>query len=113
MQVAETFTFPIPADQLPAEVRSQLAKLLPADAAERRAALCPTGTCPFITAAAAAGSEVDLAVDISSGGGDDVKAGDKKAARKEKGKSKGGKKGGSGQEEEEADSVLQVGVMFG
>ncbi|KAF6261691.1 CobW/HypB/UreG, nucleotide-binding domain-containing protein [Scenedesmus sp. NREL 46B-D3] len=104
MQVAETFTFPIPADQLPADVRSQLAKLLPADAAARRAA-CPTGNCPIIAAAAESGKVskavlgdgVDVAVEISSSSGE---AG-VKAAKKGKGnKKERAKKGGSGVDEE-------------
>lgn len=45
MQVAETFTFPIPMDQLPPESQDQLMKLLPAAAARKHA--CPTGTCPL------------------------------------------------------------------
>lgn len=49
MQVAETFAFPIPAEELPAEVQAQLVKLLPAAAAARKPP-CPTGNCPVITA---------------------------------------------------------------
>jgi hypothetical protein len=118
MQVAETFTFPIPADQLPADIRSQLAKLLPADAAARRAA-CPTGNCPLITAAAngksppaesAGGSLLadgaDVAVEIDSSSSD---AGDKATTgKKSKGKKKGSKKAGNGDEEEEAAPELEV-----
>lgn len=44
MQVAETFTFPIPVDQLPPDTRARLLKLLPDE--ETRASWCPTGNCP-------------------------------------------------------------------
>jgi hypothetical protein len=119
MQVAETFTFPIPAEQLPADIRSQLAKLLPADAAARRAA-CPTGNCPLITAAAngksalaesaalvADGADVAAEIDDSS-----IDAGDKAASKKGKGRKKGGKKAGKGDEEEAAAPELEVRQCF-
>jgi hypothetical protein len=108
MQVAETFTFPIPADQLPADIRTQLAKLLPAGAAAARRAACPTGNCPVITAAAGVSSkaddDVDAAVDII--GSND--ADDKAAKKGSKGKKKGGKKKGGSGEEEEASQELEV-----
>ncbi|WIA40174.1 hypothetical protein OEZ86_013569 [Tetradesmus obliquus] len=130
MQVAETFTFPIPAEQLPADIRSQLAQLLPPGAAASRTA-CPTGNCPWVTAtsaaaaggggsgkegplgdAAASASVEDVAVDISGSSSD---AGDK-AVKKGGGKQKkGGKKESSGkdaaeeeEEEEEAGNELEL-----
>jgi hypothetical protein len=122
MQVAETFTFPIPADQLPADIRTQLVKLLPADAAARRAA-CPTGNCPaLITAAAnrnkgalaesavllADGADVAVEIDDSSSDAGAKAAGGKKG----KGKKKSSKKARKGDEEEEAAPELEVRTCF-
>jgi hypothetical protein len=45
MQVAETFAFPIPVDQLPPETQARLLQLLPSE--EERAARCTTGNCPL------------------------------------------------------------------
>jgi hypothetical protein len=66
MQVAETFAFPIPVDQLPQETQARLIQLMPSE--EQRASWCPTGNCP-VHKASTAGS-------TGSGNSEDTQVGD-------------------------------------
>jgi hypothetical protein len=70
MQVAETFTFPIPVDQLPAETQARLIKLLPDE--ETRKSWCTTGNCPIHKGAADKGANN---VASSDAGSDDTQVG--------------------------------------
>lgn len=65
MQVAETFAFPIPVDQLPPETRARLLQLLPDE--ETRSSWCPTGNCPVHKSAPA-----DVKATGSDGGSADT-----------------------------------------
>lgn len=66
MQVAETFAFPIPVDQLPQETQARLLQLMPSE--EQRRSWCPTGNCPIHKASSTAGS-------TGSSGSDDTQVG--------------------------------------